>query len=83
MSTTRHMTAMPISTGLPRQSLIFWRELLSVMILREIFLFPATSIEPLVCPAAITMPFLAPSTSPLWLSFVFAAGLTAEQNGFT
>ena len=53
------------------------------MILREIFLFMATSIEPLVCPAAITMPFLAPSTSPLWLSFVFAAGLTAEQNGFT
>ena len=33
---------MPISTGLPRQSLIFCRALLRVMIFREIFLVTAS-----------------------------------------
>ena len=32
------MTAMPISMGLPRQSLIFWRLFDRVMIFSEIFL---------------------------------------------
>ena len=32
IAAVRHVTAMPISTGLPRQSLIFWRLLFRVMI---------------------------------------------------
>ena len=43
VSTTRHMTAMPISTGLPRQSLIFCRELFRVMILRLIFFLASSA----------------------------------------
>jgi hypothetical protein len=35
---------MPISTGLPRQSLIFWRLLFSVMILREILLLSVSEL---------------------------------------
>ena len=76
VSTTRHITAMPISTGLPRQSLIFCRLLFRVMIFREIRL-----------PAASASTFRAalppPSTSPLWLSRVLAAGFTPEQKGLT
>ena len=63
------MTAMPISTGLPRQSLIFCLLLLRVMIFRLIFMPVVTAAEDL--------------TSPLWFSMVFAAGLTAVQKGLT
>ena len=76
MSTTRHMTAMPISTGLPRQSLIFWRLLFRVMIFREIFL-------PADWASAFFSALLPPSTSPLWFSLVWAAGFTPEQKGLT
>ena len=76
---------MPISTGLPRQSLIFCRALLRVMIFREIFLVTAslgreTELTPR---AAKTLEPLALSTSPLWLSWVLAAGFTAVQKGLT
>ena len=74
MSVTRQITAMPISTGLPRQSLIFCRELFRVIILREIFL---------PMPSLWETAFAPPSTSPLWLSLVPAAGLTAVQKGQT
>ena len=39
-TTTRHITATPISMGLPKTSFTFCLELLSVMILRLIFLLP-------------------------------------------
>ena len=68
------VTAIPISIGLPRQSLIFCFALLRVITLREIFLLGISTSLGL-------SPFV--FTSPLWLSFVFAAGLMAEQNGFT
>jgi len=59
------MTAMPISMGLPRQSLIFCRLLFRVMIFMEIFLLMASVVRP-VWPAVSTMDFPAPpSTSPL------------------
>ena len=85
VSVTRQMTAMPISTGLPRQSLIFWRELLRVIILSEIFLLADSAVWALPLPALsrAAMPVSLLFTSPLWLSFVPAAGLTAVQNGFT
>ena len=81
VSVTRQMTAMPISTGLPRQSLIFCRELFRVIILREIRLPDASAAA---CAFwAPGFPLSLPLTSPLWLSFVPAAGLTAVQKGFT
>ena len=76
----RHVTAIPISMGLPRQSLTFWRLLLSVIILRDIFLFAGSTSAPCCAFAAMLFTVV---TSPLWLSFVFAAGLTATQKGFT
>ena len=86
MSVTRQMTAMPISTGLPRQSLIFCRELFRVIIFREIFLLMDSALTwafwPL-WPNMAAMPFSLLLTSPLWLRRVPAAGLTAVQKGFT
>ena len=79
---------MPISTGLPRQSLIFWRLLFRVMIFRESFLLPdslaedAAALPPKRMPMALE-PLSLPDTSPLWLSLVLAAGFTAVQKGFT
>ena len=85
VSVTRQMTAMPISTGLPRQSLIFWRELLRVIILSEIFLLVDSAVWELLLPALsrAAMPVSPLFTSPLWLSLVPAAGFTAVQKGFT
>ena len=87
VSVTRQMTAMPISMGLPRQSLIFWRELERVMSLREIFLLVISAAASAFLPrAAFSSAFpaeLPPSTSPDWLSLVLAAGLTAVQKGLT
>ena len=85
VSVTRHMTAMPISTGLPRQSLIFWRELDRVMTLREIFLLAPISpvCLPLVASVASRDVFSPLSTSPLWERRVFAAGFTDTQKGLT
>ena len=87
VSVTRQMTAMPISTGLPRQSLIFWRELESVMSLREIFLLALSGMvtSTLLPSAAFSSALLdwPPSTSPDWLSLVLAAGFTATQKGLT
>ena len=80
----RQVTAMPISTGLPRQSLIFWRELfrVKVMILRESFLpVVSTSREALLSPVVALMPSV--FTSPLWLKRVLAAGFTPVQKGLT
>ena len=78
------MTAMPISMGLPRQSLIFWRALLRVMIFREIFLLVTSALAAwLAAFSAAWMPFLPPSTSADWLSLVLAAGFTEVQKGFT
>ena len=76
---------MPISTGLPRQSLIFWRALLRVMIFREIFLLTASLGRPVEDPAraARTPPPLADSMSGLWFIWVLAAGFTATQKGLT
>ena len=87
MSTTRHMTAIPISTGLPRQSFIFWRAFESVMTLRDIFL-PVVSFNTVTgftpLRAALSTAFPLPlSTSALWLSLVFAAGFTPVQKGLT
>ena len=74
---------MPISIGLPRQSLIFCLLLFSVITFNDIFLLAASAPAPAVLPAAIASMAAESLTSPLWLSFVFAAGLTLEQNGFT
>ena len=85
VSTTRHMTAMPISMGLPRRSFIFWRELLRVIILRETFLPVSSATVMGLTPVLRSCTALdaPPSTSPLWLSFVLAAGLTPMQKGLT
>ena len=78
----RQVTAMPISTGFPRQSLIFWRLLLRVMILSESFLpVVSTSMEVVLSPVVAFTPSVL--TSPLWLSRVLAAGLTPVQKGLT
>ena len=77
---------MPISTGLPRQSLIFWRALLRVMIFRETFLLAASLGWPVEDPARAArrppLP-LADSMSGLWFIWVLAAGFTATQKGLT
>lgn len=80
------MTAMPISMGLPRQSFIFWRELFRVITLREIFLLAdwAAAAETSGAERFSDSPFAEPpSTSPLWLSLVLAAGFTPTQKGLT
>ena len=86
VSVTRQITAMPISTGLPRQSLIFCRELFRVIIFREIFLLTLLEASWLFWPLTLSRaaaPLSLLVTSPLWLSRVPAAGLTAAQKGFT
>ena len=75
VSTMRQVTAMPISTGLPRQSLIFWRLLFRVMIFSESLRLGASA----ALPAVLTLA----DTSPLWFRRVLAAGFTAVQKGFT
>ena len=81
------MTAMLISMGLPRQSLIFWRLLDRVITLREIFLLAlsatAAPVLPLMARFNTAFPDRPPSTSPLWPSLVFAAGFTPVQKGLT
>ena len=77
---------MPISTGLPRQSLIFCRLLFRVMSFRESF-FPPASFMAAAVPEAVrraeSLEDFSPSTSPLWLSLVLAAGFTATEKGLT
>ena len=61
---------------------------------RDTLMMPEQPAEPLnVIEAEVAVPVAAsvktdmaafpPSTSPLWFNFVFAAGFTAVQNGFT
>ena len=70
MSVTRQITAMPISTRLPRQSLIFCRELFRVIIFREIFLLTLLEASWLFWPLTLQQGGCAALLAghvPLWL----------------
>lgn len=73
---------MPISTGFPRQSLIFCLLLFNVIIFSD-----RRSAWELILTVTFVLPEIIGDgvvfTSPLWLSFVLYAGFTPEQNGFT
>ena len=80
--TTRQITTMPISTGLPRQSFIFCLLLSRVITFRESFFFCICSSAAAPLRFGTRISFWSVLVLPV-LGFVPAAGFTAEQKGFT
>ena len=80
----RQVTAMPISTGFPRQSLIFWRLLLRVMILSESFLpVVSTSMEVVLSPVVAFTPRIDAGTEgvDIVVAFTFQGAIVVAEQG--